>query len=135
MTGDKNQGKTGDVSNLSGDAMIEKMHTQDILKAFDYETTVDEPSLSASEVTNALAEHFDIHVTDEAVRVRLTRMSDDGLVGRQRLGPATAYRALVAPELSDEVKHAVEETTDYEKRGESEVTTHEELKAQLVQDQ
>lgn len=106
----------------------EEMHTQDILKAFDYETTVDEPSLSASEVTDALAEHFDIHVTDEAVRGRLTRMSDGVLVGEQRFGPATAYRALVAPELSDEVKHAVEKMTDYEDVGESEVTTHDELK-------
>jgi hypothetical protein len=87
----------------------EKMRDQDLLKAFDYEATVDDPHLTVREITDALAEHFDIDVTTEAVRARLERMCDGETVAKRDFGGAVAYRALVGPELSDEVKEELAE--------------------------
>lgn len=79
-----------------------KMRDQDILKAFDYEAADDDPYLTVSEVQQALAQHFDIEVSAEAVRVRLEDMRETDLVAKREFGPSVAYRALVAPELSEE---------------------------------
>ena len=49
----------------------DKLTEQDVLKAFDYETTAEAPMLTASEITDAVAEHFDIEVSSETVRRRL----------------------------------------------------------------
>lgn len=84
------------------------MRDQDILKAFDFETVPDDPYLTVKEVTQALATHWDIDVTDEAVRRRLEKMKEAGQVDKRSFGPSVAYRALVGPELSDEVKATVE---------------------------
>jgi len=97
----------------------EKVREQDILKAFDFEATVDDPYLTATEVTAALARHWDIDVTSEAVRTRLEQMREDDLLARRQFGPSVAYRALVGPRLSDEVKTATDavgsfdEASDY----------------------
>lgn len=80
-----------------------KIHDQDILKAFDFEATADDPFLTVSEIAGALATHFDIDVSDEAVRVRLQEMSDAEDVARREFGPSVAYRALVGPELATDV--------------------------------
>lgn len=77
-----------------------KMHDQDVLKAFDYETTAEDPYLTVKEVTAALAEHFDIDVTTEAVRVRLETLQADDMVAKRQFGAGVAYRALVGPRLS-----------------------------------
>jgi len=103
----------------------EKMRDQDILKAFDFEATVDDPYLTVKEVTNALGEHWGIDVTTEAVRTRLERMRDDDLVDKRQFGPSVAYCALMGPELSEEVKQAVAETEGELERGET--TSHEDL--------
>jgi DNA-binding Lrp family transcriptional regulator len=80
-----------------------KISDQDILKAFDFEARADDPFLTVSEVADALASHFGIDVSDEAVRVRLQAMLDAGDVDRREFGPGVAYRALVGPELADDV--------------------------------
>lgn len=80
-----------------------KMRDQDVLKAFDYEATVEDPYLTAKEIAAALAEHFDIEVTDEAVRNQLESMRDEELVAKRRFGPGVAYRALVGPRLAEDV--------------------------------
>lgn len=80
-----------------------KVRDQDILKAFDFEATADDPFLTVSEIAGALATHFGIDVSDEAVRVRLQQMLDAGAVDRRQFGPGVAYRALVGPELADDV--------------------------------
>jgi hypothetical protein len=77
-----------------------KVRDQDILKAFDFEATGDDPFLTVSEIAGALATHFDIDVSDEAVRVRLQEMIGAGAVSRREFGPGVAYRALVGPELA-----------------------------------
>jgi hypothetical protein len=87
----------------------EKIRDQDILKAFDFEATADDPYLTVGEVRDALAAHWDIHVTDEAVRHRLNQMTEDDRVAKRQFGPGVAYRALVGPEPSDEVKAVAEE--------------------------
>lgn len=80
-----------------------KISDQDILKAFDFEATDDDPFLTVSEVAEALATHFGIDVADETVRVRLQAMLDAGDVDRREFGPGVAYRALVAPALASDV--------------------------------
>ena len=80
-----------------------KVHDQDILKAFDFEATDDDPFLTVSEVSEALATHFGVNVTDETVRVRLESMHDADTVDRRQFGPGVAYRALVGPELAADV--------------------------------
>jgi len=80
-----------------------KIRDQDILKAFDFEATDDDPFLTVSEVADALATHFGIEVSDEAVRIRLQAMLDAGDVDRREFGPSVAYRALVGPELAPDV--------------------------------
>lgn len=87
-----------------------KMRDQDVLKAFDFEATADDPYLTVSEVGDALATHWDIDVTDEAVRTRLERMREDDLIAKRKFGPGVAYRALVGPRLADDVVTAAEAT-------------------------
>jgi len=87
-----------------------KMRDQDVLKAFDFEATADDPYLTVSEVVDALATHWDIDVTDEAVRTRLERMREDDLIAKRKFGPGVAYRALVGPRLADDVETAIENT-------------------------
>jgi len=96
-----------------------KMRDQDILKAFDFEATAADPYLTVSEVANALATHWDIDVTDEAVRTRLESMREDDTVAKRRFGPGVAYRALVGPELDDDIETAVEETEGELEAGET----------------
>lgn len=81
-----------------------KMRDQDVLNAFDYDATDEDPYLTVKEVTAALAEHFDIEVSDEAVRTRLEALRDDEMVAKRRFGAGVAYRALVAPQLADDVE-------------------------------
>ncbi|MDS0280012.1 helix-turn-helix domain-containing protein [Halomicroarcula sp. S1AR25-4] len=81
-----------------------KLTEQDILKAFDYETSPDEPMLTAGEITDALAEHFDIAVSSETVRRRLGEMESDGIVASKTFGArAKGWTALVGPRLADEI--------------------------------
>ncbi|WP_246989639.1 helix-turn-helix domain-containing protein [Halorientalis marina] len=96
-----------------------KMRDQDILKAFDFEATAEDPYLTVSEVGDALATHWDIDVTDEAVRTRLEQMRDDDTIAKRRFGPGVAYRALVGPELSETTEAALEETTGELEAGET----------------
>ena len=102
-----------------------KMRDQDLLKAFDFEATAEDPYLTVSEVADALATHWDIDVTDEAVRTRLDGMCDDGTVTKREFGPGVAYRALVGPELADDVEAALEDTTGELDAGET--TSHDEV--------
>lgn len=87
---------------------------QDILKAFDYDATDEDPYLTARDVTESLAEHWEIRVTAEAVRSRLEQLTDEGLVYRREFGPSVAYRALVAPRLAEDVAADVEAVGDYD---------------------
>lgn len=80
-----------------------KFRDQDLLKAFDFEATADDPFLTVSEITDALETHFGIEVGDEAVRLRLQELFDAGAVDRREFGPAVAYRALTGPALAVDV--------------------------------
>ena len=103
-----------------------KMRDQDILKAFDFEATAEDPYLTVSEVGDALATHWDIDVTDEAVRTQLEQMHDDDTIAKRRFGPGVAYRALVGPELSETTDAALEETTGELEAGETK--SHEDVR-------
>ncbi len=83
-----------------GGRFNEKVRDQDILKAFDYEATAGEPYLSAGEVTEALARHWEIRVSTETVRTRLERMIEDEKIARREFGAGVAYKALVGPRLA-----------------------------------
>ncbi|MFB6113608.1 MAG: helix-turn-helix domain-containing protein [Halodesulfurarchaeum sp.] len=89
-----------------------KMEDQELFKAFDYATTADEPYLTANEVTTVLREEFDIDMTVEGVRSRLETLSDVGLVQRREFGPGVAYRATVAPSLSQSAAKTGDERLD-----------------------
>ena len=102
-----------------------KMRDQDILKAFDFEATAEDPYLTVSEVADALATHWGIEVTDEAVRTRLEQMRDDDTISKREFGPGVAYRALVGPELADDVEATLEETESELEAGET--TSHDDL--------
>lgn len=102
-----------------------KIRDQDILKAFDFEATVDDPYLTVKEVRAALAEHWDIDVTDEAVRVRLERMIEDETIAKREFGPAVAYRALVGPRLHPDIEAELEAAEAEYEAGET--ISHEEL--------
>ncbi|WP_420182866.1 helix-turn-helix domain-containing protein (plasmid) [Haloarcula sp. KBTZ06] len=103
-----------------------KLTEQDVLKAFDYETGPKEPMLTTSEITDALAKHFDIEVSSETVRRRLGEMESDGKVVSKKFGArAKGWAALVAPELSDSVKADIEATEGELERGET--VSHDEL--------
>jgi len=78
---------------------------------------------------NALSTHWDVDVTDEAVRTRLERMCDDETVARREFGPGVAYRALVGPELAADVEAALDETEGELEAGET--TSHDDLWAGL----
>jgi hypothetical protein len=106
-----------------------KMRDQDILKAFDFEATAEDPYLTVSEVGDALATHWDIDVTDEAVRTRLEQMRDDDTIAKRQFGPGVAYRALVGPELSETTEAALEETAGELESGET--TSHEDVWADV----
>jgi len=88
----------------------EKMRDQDVLKAFDFETTADDPYLTVRQVTQALATHWDIEVTEEAVRSRLEQLCESDAVEKRTFGPGVAYRALLGPELADEVEARLSES-------------------------
>lgn len=103
----------------------EKMGDQDVLKTFDFETDDDDPYLTVGEIADALADHWDIDVTDEGVRARLDRMCDDGTVERRQFGPGVAYRATVAPRLSDDVSAVAKEVEGELASGETE--SHDDL--------
>jgi len=82
----------------------DKLTEQDVLKAFDYETTPEEPMLTATEITDALAEHFDIEVSSQTVRRWLGEMESDGKVVSKKFGAsAVGWTALVGPRLADDV--------------------------------
>lgn len=81
----------------------EKFRDQDVLNVFDFEASAEDPFLTVSEVTDALERHFDVEVSDEAVRIRLEELLDAGAVDRREFGPSVAYRALVGPALAAEV--------------------------------
>jgi hypothetical protein len=102
-----------------------KMRDQDILKAFDFEATADDPYPTVSAVSAALARHWDIDVTDEAVGVRLEPMRDDDAVEKREFGPGVAYRALVGPELSDDAETAIGEIEGELESGET--TSHDDV--------
>ena len=103
----------------------ETLRDQDILKAFDFEATADDPYLTVSEVTDALAHHWDIDVTDEAVRQRLESLRDNGTVTKRRFGPGVAYKPEVGPELSEAVTADSEAVADEYDHGET--TSHDDL--------
>jgi len=82
----------------------ETVTDQDLLKVFDYEISEANPMLTAGEVTDALAEHFDIEVSREAVRQRLHQLEADKKVTSKAFGAsATGWRALVGPRLDPEL--------------------------------
>jgi len=93
---------------------------QDVLKAFDYETTVEEPMLTVVEIADALAKHFDIEVGNEVIRCRLRAMESDELVASEGTEDSTVeWTALVAPRLSDEVLADAEAAEGEFERGET----------------
>lgn len=96
----------------------EKVGDQDLLKAFDFEATVDDPYLTVKEITVALATHWGIDVTTEAVRSRLDTMAEADLVTKRAFGPGVAYRANVGPRLSDETAAAVDTVGTYDEDAE-----------------
>ena len=102
-----------------------KMRDQDILKVFDFEATAEDPYLTVSEVADALATHWGIEVTDEAVRTRLEQMRDDDTISKREFGPGVAYRALAGPALADDVEATLEETEGELEAGET--TSHDDL--------
>lgn len=112
-----------------GGRFAEKVTDQAILKVFDYETTVDEPYLTAGGVRDSLDEHFDVDVTTEAVRVRLGAMVDEGDVAKRRFGGGVAYRALASPRLSEAVRADLEEIGTYEEQDET--VSLDEMKAEF----
>lgn len=91
-----------------------KLTEQDVLKAFDFEATADDPYLTVTEIQNALAEHWNIDVSDETVRLRLEAMVEEEQVGRREFGPSVAYRALVGPRLRPQLAAELEETREKE---------------------
>jgi hypothetical protein len=84
----------------------EKASDQDVPGAFDFGTSDDDPYPTVTGVRDALGEHRDVDVTDEAVRARLERMGNDGSLEKHRSGPGVAYRATVALRLSDGARAA-----------------------------
>lgn len=82
-----------------------KLTEQDLLKAFDYEATTEEPMLTVSELVVALREHFDVDVSGQTVRRRLRAMEDDGQVASKEFGAsAVGWTALVGPRLGEDVR-------------------------------
>ncbi|AAV44266.1 unknown (plasmid) [Haloarcula marismortui ATCC 43049] len=93
---------------------------QDVLKAFNYETTVEAPMLTVAEIADALAKHFDIEVGNEIIRCRLREMESDELVASEGTEDSTVeWTALVAPRLSDEVLADAEAAEGEFERGET----------------
>jgi len=104
----------GRVHDDSGDYKT-KLTEQDVLKAFDYETSPEEPMLKVSEINSALEDHFEIDVSGETVRRRLSEMEEDGLVASKQFGArAVGWTALVGPRLSDEVHEASDRSLEDE---------------------
>ena len=108
---------------------VGKMRDQDILKAFDFEATAEDPYLTVSEVADALATHWEIDVTDEAVRFRLERMCENETVTKREFGPGVAYRALVGPKLADGIEASLEATEGELRSGET--VSHDDLWSDL----
>jgi hypothetical protein len=88
----------------------EEIRDQDLLKAFDFEATAEDPYLTVSKVADALATHWDIEVTNEAVRIRLEQMRDDDTISKREFGSGVAYCALVGPELADDIATSIQES-------------------------
>jgi predicted ArsR family transcriptional regulator len=87
-----------------------KLTEQDLLKAFDYETTAEEPMLKVSELVAALETHFDIEVSGQTVRRHLQQMEDDGQVASKQFGAsAVGWTALVGPRLAEDVRADAED--------------------------
>jgi hypothetical protein len=104
----------------------DKLTERDVLRAFDYEPTAEAPMLTASEITDAVTEHFDIEVNSETVRRRLREMEDSELVASKEFGAsAVGWTALVGPRLSDDVLSDIEVTDRELERGET--RSHDEL--------
>jgi hypothetical protein len=88
----------------------EKLTEQDLLKAFDYETTAAKPMLTVSDLVAALAEHFDIEVSDQTVRRHLREMDADEVVASKQFGAsAVGWTALVGPRLAEDVQSKVDQ--------------------------
>lgn len=86
-----------------------KLTEQDLLKAFDYEATAEEPMLTVGELVAALRAHFDVDVSGQTVRRRLRAMEDDGQVASKQFGAsAVGWTALVGPRLAEDVRADVE---------------------------
>ena len=104
----------------------DKLTERDVLRAFDYETTAEAPMLTASEITDAVTEPFDIEVSSETVYRRLHEMEDMELVASKEFGAsAVGWTALVGPRLSDDVLSGIEATDGELERGET--RSHDEL--------
>jgi pterin-4a-carbinolamine dehydratase len=87
-----------------------EIRDQDLLKAFDFETTAEDPYLTVSEVADALATHWDIEVTNEPVRIRLEQMRDGDTISKRDFGSGVAYRSLVGPKLADDIETSIQES-------------------------
>ncbi|MFP9060287.1 winged-helix domain-containing protein [Natrialbaceae archaeon A-chndr2] len=84
---------------------------QEILKVFDYE---DDPVLTTAEVATGLR-RFDVQITPEGVRNRLTEMDERGLVSRKRFGSrAVGWWAEVAPALAEDTAELVDDRKETE---------------------
>jgi transcription initiation factor IIE alpha subunit len=82
----------------------EKVTEQDILKVFD---AVEEPFLTTTEIAEELP------VSKDAVYRRLEQMREKDVVGKKKTGArSVGWWAKVAPELSAEAQHRVEESKD-----------------------
>jgi hypothetical protein len=94
-----------------GGRYTSKLTEQDVLKAFDYETSADEPMLTVTEIADAVREHFGVDVSGETVRRTLHEMEADGTVASKEFGArAVGWTALVGPRLSASAQETVEET-------------------------
>jgi pterin-4a-carbinolamine dehydratase len=87
-----------------------EIRDQDLLKAFDFETTAEDPYLTVSEVADALATHWDIEVANEPVRIRLEQMRDGDTISKRDFGSGVAYRSLVGPELAEDIETSIKES-------------------------
>jgi hypothetical protein len=102
-----------------------EMRDQDILKAFDFEATVEDPYLTVSEVADALATHWDIEVANEAVRIRLEQLRDGDTISKREFGSGVTYRALVGPELAEDIETSIKESEAELEAGRT--TSHEQV--------
>jgi hypothetical protein len=96
-----------------GPGRPEVVTEQDVLKVFDFDISEDNPMLTAGEVADGLAEHFDVEASTEAVRQKLQQMeADDKVVGKKFGASAVGWRALVGPRLAPEVAARLDERAE-----------------------